>query len=81
MSVSKFNPTTGTFDQAAYDPDSGGWNDPTSMTLSPGEAAFLDNKSGARLNWYSKARAGPSSSRAGAWFALLEPAGAGARNL
>jgi formylglycine-generating enzyme required for sulfatase activity len=46
MSVSKFNPTAGTFDQAAYDPDSG-WNDPTSMTLSPGEAAFIDNKSGA----------------------------------
>jgi hypothetical protein len=49
MRVLKYNPTTGTFDQALYDLDAGGWQDPSSMTLVPGEAAYLDNLSAAPL--------------------------------
>src|ERR1051325_4212662 len=44
ITVFKFNPTTGNFDQAAFDPDAG-WGDPTSMVLNPGEGAFVDNGS------------------------------------
>jgi len=42
VTVYKFNPTAGNFDQAAWDPDSG-WADATSMVLNPGEGAFVDN--------------------------------------
>jgi|SRR6266498_283391 len=42
VTVYKFNPSTGNFDQAAYDPDAG-WSDLTSMVLNPGEGAFVDN--------------------------------------
>jgi hypothetical protein len=42
LSVNKFNAAAGNYDQAAFDPD-GGWSDPTSMVLNPGQGAFLDN--------------------------------------
>src|ERR1051325_3967645 len=42
LTVFKFNPSTGNYDQAAYDPDSG-WTDPTGMDLNPGQGAFVDN--------------------------------------
>jgi hypothetical protein len=42
LTVSKFNPTAGNFDQAAFDTE-GGWSDLTSMVLNPGEGAFVDN--------------------------------------
>jgi hypothetical protein len=46
VTVSKFNPTAGNFDLAIYDADAGGWSDPTSMVLNPGQAAFVDNATG-----------------------------------
>ncbi len=42
ITVFKFNPSTGNFEQAAYDLDSG-WTDPTGMVLNPGQGAFVDN--------------------------------------
>src|SRR6266536_3964680 len=42
VTVFKFNPTSGNFDQAASDPDLG-WTDSTGMVLNPGEGAFVDN--------------------------------------
>src|SRR5258706_1505975 len=42
LTVNKFNPATGTYQQAIFDPDSG-WADPTAMKLNPGDGAFLDN--------------------------------------
>jgi len=42
LTVFKFNPTSGNFDQAASDPDLG-WTDSTGMVLNPGEGAFVDN--------------------------------------
>ncbi len=42
ITIDKFNPSAGNFDQAAYDPE-GGWSDPTSMVLNPGQGAFVDN--------------------------------------
>lgn len=49
ITVSKFNRSAGNFDLAIFDPDAGGWNDPTSMVLNPGQGAFMDNASGAPL--------------------------------
>jgi hypothetical protein len=46
LTISKFNPTTGSFNSAIYDTD-GGWDDPTSMVLNPGQGAFADNSTGA----------------------------------
>jgi hypothetical protein len=42
LSISKFNPTAGSFATSVHDPDAGGWSDPN-MTLEPGEGAFADN--------------------------------------
>jgi hypothetical protein len=49
VTVSKFVPATGNFDLAIYDVDAGGWSDPTSMVLNPGQAAFIDNATGSPL--------------------------------
>ena len=45
MTVSKFNPNTGNFDLAQYNANDGSWTDPTSLTLTPGEAGYVDNSS------------------------------------
>lgn len=42
ITVFKFNPATGNYDQAFYDPDSIAW-DNTTMVLNPGQGAFIDN--------------------------------------
>lgn len=42
ITVNKFNPASGNYDQAIFDPDLG-WGDPTSMVLNPGQGAFIDN--------------------------------------
>jgi len=49
VTVSKFNKATGSFDNAVFDPDSG-WILPAGgLVLNPGQAAFVDNATGANL--------------------------------
>jgi hypothetical protein len=50
VTVSKFNPTTGSFDLAIWDPENGAWAlPPAGMSLNPGQGAFVDNATGVPL--------------------------------
>jgi hypothetical protein len=49
VTINKFNPGSGNFDLAIYDPPAEGgvgWDNPTAMVLNPGQGVFVDNASG-----------------------------------
>src|SRR5262245_10202932 len=72
MTVLRYNNASGSFMSSTYDPDMGGWTDPSLLLIAPGEAAFIDNATFGPVSFTPTGAAGtivPSSVSSGR-FAL-----------